>query len=292
MQIVELLKKKIQTAGDLQSIVRTMKVLAAVGIRQFEQAVISLGEYHQTLEYGFQILLRNSPEFVDQKMKKEQGDAGIIIFGSGQGLCGRFNDQILAFTREHVDVIKEQNRHILAVGNYMAGNLEETDWHINGVVPVPGSLSGIQSIVSGLLMEIEIWRTEQKVDSIYLFYNKMASGTGYEQHRQQLFPLDVNWLDSLRKKSWHTNRLPYYTMDWDSLFKNLVRQYIFVSLYRAVAESLAAENASRFNSMQAAEKKINEHLDTMNVKLRNLRQTMITDELLDIMSGYEVAMSG
>lgn len=292
MQIVELLKKKIQSAEDLQSIVRTMKVLAAVGIRQFEQAVMSLEEYHQTLEFGFQILLRNSPQFMEPKRRKESNTCGLIILGSGQGLCGRFNDQILAFTRAQVGNMNEGRRHILAVGDYIAGDLEQIGWQTDCIISVPGSISGIQSTVSSLLIEIENWRVKQNVDSIYLFHNKMISGTGYDQYRQQLFPLDVGWLNSLREKSWHTNRLPYYTMEWDSLFKNLVQQYIFVSLYRAVAESLAAEHASRLNSMQAAEKKINEHLETMSIRLRDLRQTMITDEILDIMSGYEVAMSG
>ncbi len=58
MPSIELLKRRIRTAGDLRSLVRTMKALAAVSIRQYERAVESLADYNRTVEMGFQILLR------------------------------------------------------------------------------------------------------------------------------------------------------------------------------------------------------------------------------------------
>jgi F-type H+-transporting ATPase subunit gamma len=80
-------------------------------------------------------------------------------------------------------------------------------------------------------------------------------------------------------------------MDRSRLFSELTRQYLFVSLYRACAESMASENASRLASMQAAEGNIGERLDEFHAQLRNERQNSITEELLDIVSGFE-ALSG
>lgn len=291
MQEAELLKRKVASAEDLQSIVKTMKVLAAVGIRQFEQAVASLVEYHQSIEYGFQVLLRDSPGLVKRDIPVN-GNLGIITFGSGQGLCGRFNDQIMTFTKEKVDVTNHDSKYVMAVGHYITGNLEIIGWKADKTLPVPGSVGGILSVVNELLLEIEAWRSSNAVGTIYLFNNRLVTGTSYEPYFQQLFPLDYHWLETLQKKRWDSRTLPFYSMDWDRLFGSLVQQYIFVSLYRAMAESLAAEHASRLTSMQAAEKKISEHLHSMNVRLRDMRQTIITDEILDIMSGYEVAMTG
>jgi F-type H+-transporting ATPase subunit gamma len=53
MPNLETFKRKIDTAQDLQSVVKTMKALAAVSIRQYEKAVISLNSYDKTLEMGF-----------------------------------------------------------------------------------------------------------------------------------------------------------------------------------------------------------------------------------------------
>jgi F-type H+-transporting ATPase subunit gamma len=76
-------------------------------------------------------------------------------------------------------------------------------------------------------------------------------------------------------------------MDQEPLLSSLLRQHLFVSLYRAFAESLASENASRLASMQAAERSIDERLEALRGEFRYQRQHAITEELLDIVSGFE-----
>jgi F-type H+-transporting ATPase subunit gamma len=81
--------------------------------------------------------------------------------------------------------------------------------------------------------------------------------------------------------------LPAFAMDPDHLFSALVRQYLFVSLYRALAESMASENASRLAAMQSAERNIGDRLDDLTRQFHQQRQTAITSELLDIAAGFE-----
>jgi F-type H+-transporting ATPase subunit gamma len=86
-------------------------------------------------------------------------------------------------------------------------------------------------------------------------------------------------------------RAPTFASDWDVLFSAVVRQRLFVTLHRAVAASLAAENASRLAAMHAAQRNIEERLDALHGQFHLQRQTSITTELLDIVSGYE-ALTG
>ena len=79
-------------------------------------------------------------------------------------------------------------------------------------------------------------------------------------------------------------------MDWDALFSALVQQYLFVALYRACAESLASEDASRLAAMQNAERNIKDRLDELHAEYHHQRQNSITAELLDIVAGYEAVM--
>jgi F-type H+-transporting ATPase subunit gamma len=67
----------------------------------------------------------------------------------------------------------------------------------------------------------------------------------------------------------------------------LIREYLFVSLFRACAESLASENASRLAAMQRAEKNIDELLEDLNGTFHRLRQSGIDEELFDVISGFE-----
>ena len=68
----------------------------------------------------------------------------------------------------------------------------------------------------------------------------------------------------------------------------LIGQHLFVSLYQALAESLASENAARLGAMQAAENNIEERLQDLHLQYNQLRQSTITEELLDIVAGFEV----
>jgi len=67
----------------------------------------------------------------------------------------------------------------------------------------------------------------------------------------------------------------------------LIREYLFVSLFRACAESLASENASRLAAMQRADKNIDELLETLNGKFQRMRQSGIDEELFEVISGFE-----
>jgi len=66
----------------------------------------------------------------------------------------------------------------------------------------------------------------------------------------------------------------------------LIREYLFVSLFRACAESLASENASQLSAMQRAEKKIDDMLEELFHLYNSRRQSGIDEELFDVVSGF------
>ncbi len=71
-----------------------------------------------------------------------------------------------------------------------------------------------------------------------------------------------------------------------------MRQYLFFSRYRAFVESLASENASRLMAMQMAERNIGEHLNELTVQFHRRRQEAISEELLDVVTGFEALTGG
>jgi F-type H+-transporting ATPase subunit gamma len=86
---------------------------------------------------------------------------------------------------------------------------------------------------------------------------------------------------------WPTGNLPEVIGSGAATLRALIHEYLFISLFRACAESLASENASRLTAMQRAEKNIDELLEDLNRHFHQLRQSGIDEELFDVISGFE-----
>ena len=289
MQTTESLKRRIKSAGDLLSVVKTMKALAAVSIRQYQKAVESLDDYNRTVEMGLQIVLKEHMGATTQRKGETIKRLGVIVFGSDQGLCGQLNEQISVFTLDHFKEtgVKKENRKVLAVGARVADYVEDAGQPVDELMATPSSTAGITPLVQEIIMVIEEWHFRQNVDHFMLFYNDYISGSNYHPYKVQLLPVNRDWLKDIARKKWDSKSLPIFRMDCNKIFSSLIREYLFVSLYRAFAESLASENASRLASMQNAEKNIEEQMQDLHVQFHRTRQMTITEELLDIVSGFE-----
>jgi F-type H+-transporting ATPase subunit gamma len=104
---------------------------------------------------------------------------------------------------------------------------------------------------------------------------------------QRLLPLDDAWRKKLAELPWPGESLPEVIGSDTATLQALIREYLFVSFFRACAESLASENASRLAAMQRADKNIGELLDDLNGIFHRLRQSGIDEELFDVISGFE-----
>jgi F-type H+-transporting ATPase subunit gamma len=287
MPSLESLKRKIESAEDLESVVGTMKTLAAVSIRQYETAVESLTDYYQTVEAGLRMVLWQAAEA--PQLPESDGGTGALVFGSDQGLCGSFNEQIVNYAVQNMPepFAGPDGGWFLAVGGRAAARLQEGGHAVDGEFPVPGSATGIIPLVQELLHRIDAWRSTRRLGRIVLFYNQRRSASSYQPHQVQLLPVDAERFYRLQQRTWPSRTLPLFTMERPALLSALMRHYLFVSLFRACAESLAGENASRIAAMQAAERNIEERLDELRSEYNQLRQTAITEELLDVITGYE-----
>lgn len=266
-----------------------MKVLAGLNIRQYERAAQAVGEYNRTIEMGLQVALRGLPEPLMPFRPQPGRKLGAIIFGSDQGMCGQLNDLIVEHALRALKrlAFRREDQAILVVGQRAAGQFEDSGRSLAGTLEVPGSTGGITTAVYELLRRIEEWHSRGGVDMVVLFHCRLASGVFYHPRGIRLLPVDMSWIRSLKARRWPSRVIPMYTMETERLFHSLIREYLFVSLFRALAESLASENAARLASMQVAERNISDRLAALTSEFHQSRQTAITSELLDIISGFE-----
>jgi F-type H+-transporting ATPase subunit gamma len=290
MSTLEGLRKKINVAEDLHSIVKTMKSLAMINIRHYEKAVASLADYNRTVEMGLQALFKWNPELLFTTPKRVDRNIGVIIFGSDQGLCGRFNENIVEYALVTLDSFGYQieDLHIVSVGDRVHNLLKEVGGVVEKAYHVPASLTGTTDLLQKVLLDIETWNIHRGIGRVLLFYNHPLSAVTYHPQSTQLLPLDQEEMKKLAFRPWSGSGFPVYNLERDRLYSRLIRQFLFVNLYRAIAESAASENASRLATLQSSEKNIEESLERLNTQFHQQRQDAITDELLDIVAGFEV----
>ncbi len=284
------LRRKLDTASELQSVVRTMKAVAASSIEQYEKSVLALADYYRTVELGLGVCFRESAgESSMTPGKAEMGAIGAIVFGSDQGLVGQFNEEAADYAVQMLAALPANRATplIWTVGERVHARLADAGLPPVGLFAVPNSVQAIIPLIGEILVACEARRDHGEVTELHLFYNRPQSGSVYAPVSQRLLPLDEIWRGKLAELPWPVKDLPEVVGDYTRSLRALIREYLFVSLFRACAESLASENASRLAAMQRAEKNIDELLEDLNRSFHRTRQSGIDEELFDVISGFE-----
>ena len=283
------MSRKIASAGDLQSVVRTMKALAASNIGQYEQSVRALGDYSRTVELGlgacFRSLAMSAPPALPVLPPRAR-NVTAIVFGSDQGLVGQFNDVVADYAVKALAALPGEHR-VWAVGERVLSRLGDAGVAVAGSFPVPVSAQAITPLVGEMLATTSTPVKSGEVDELYLYYNHPTRAAGYAPVSLRLLPLDDQWRRTLAERPWPTKSLPDVIGATSATLKALIREYLFVSLFRSCAESLASENASRLAAMQRADKNIDELLVHLHGTFHRLRQGEIDEELFDVIAGFE-----
>jgi F-type H+-transporting ATPase subunit gamma len=270
-----------------------MKAIAASSIGQYEKSVAALMDYSDTVELGLAVCLRES-EPLPANNNKGHGYAdteniGAVIFGSDQGLVGQFNEVLVDFALKTLAMLPG-TPSIWAVGERVSSRLADHGLPIQGLFSVPNSVKGISPLIGRILIESENISEKDEADELYLFYNRPQSDVVFTPVSRRMLPLDETWRRNLVNFIWPTMQLPEVLGGRSETLRALIREYLFVSLFRACAESLASENASRLAAMQRAEKNIEELLDDLDGRFNRLRQSSIDEELFDVISGFEATV--
>jgi F-type H+-transporting ATPase subunit gamma len=283
------LSRQIGVAVELQSVVRTMKALAASSISQYEKSVGALADYDRAVQLGLTACFRASPvaNALDETAAKPGGQGyGAIVFGSDQGLVGQFNEVVADFAMSKMAALPGQPT-VLAVGERVSGRLNDAGIAVTQMFPVPSSVQAITSVVAKIQIASEANRIKGGYSSVYLFHNRPQEGASFEPVSQRLLPLDDEWQQSLAKAPWPSGQFAEVVGRDTATLRGLIREYLFISIFRSCAESLASENSSRLTAMERADKNIDELLSTLRSNFHRLRQSSIDEELFDVVSGYE-----
>jgi F-type H+-transporting ATPase subunit gamma len=275
------------TLGSLKGIVGSMKSMSQAYATGFERSSASLSAYLKNVELALRATLAYFP--LPETRPAEPARATAIIIGSDTGLVGRFNKSLLSFVdgwmRERH--ISQESVDSIVCGRALGARFDGKPSAFFNMPRQTGALALAASEIIIALGDRDFIGTRQ---SAVLFFNKKREGA-FRPEAREILPIDLHTLDRIRKHPWPSRNIPMTYGDAAKMLSSLLRQYLFLSVYRALSASLAAEHFARAAAMSQAEDNIEEHLDTLSSEYRTRRQEEITSELIDVVTGFKVISS-
>jgi len=271
MRGINEIKEKLKNALEIKSIVKTMKTISAVNIRQYEasnKAVsASLGILIEAMEMAG----------IKTSAAANKGACGSVIIGSDMGICGRFNETLLDYVLKNM----EDDKTVPAVVGERMAKLAVKMRDLQPVVfEYPKSLiRDTPEVINGLIQLIKGWSDKESIETVDIYFNKPSPGSAYKPDCIRLYPFKIE--NKCREGIFHYLKL-------NELREGIIRQYIYAVIYGSFVGSLISENHSRLAAMQAAEKNIDGQIEQLIFSYNSERQSEVTAELLDIISSFEM----
>jgi len=284
-QTLESLTRQSDTLTSIRGIVHTMKTLSAINAAPYEHAASAIDAYHQTIVDGFAAFMYRTGEV--RLPGHKDAEHLLVVFGSDHGLCGNYNEALAQTVKNFCQSQKRGSQRLFCIGQKMNGALAELNMLPEYVMLPPASAEGIGRLAGDIVEQIDAIARRHQLNyvEVTLAYTTRGAGGEREPVTRQLMPLEEKLLKP--EKRWQSRSLPNYRMAPTALLSALIRSYIFVSVFRASAEAMVTENAARLGLMQQAEKSVDERADSVRAEMRSVRQTEITNELMDVIIGFE-----
>ncbi|HEV8077671.1 MAG TPA: FoF1 ATP synthase subunit gamma [Marinobacter sp.] len=284
-QSLEALERHSDTLTSIRGIVHTMKTLSAINASPYERAARSIEAYHQTILQGFAAFAYRTGGI--RRQQDVSAAQLMVVFGTDHGLCGNYNEGLAQLVKQHQNSQNAGKLHLLCIGAQMQDALTDQDLKPEATLLPPASADGIGRLAGDIVTRIDALSHGQSLlgVGVTLAFTQRGEHGTRDPVIRRLLPLEPALLQRTRR--WNSRALPDYTMAADALLSALVRSHIFASVFHASAEAMVTENAARLALMQQAEQSVDERIADVQGDLRSVRQTEITNELMDVIIGFE-----
>ena len=274
------LRKRIGSVRSTQQITKAMKVVAAAQLRRAQEAAERARPYAAKLTEMFAAVVGGLSEEAHPLLaRREENRIDLIVLTSDRGLCGGFNANLLrqseAFQREH----GERTTRLMLVGrkgldHYRRQRVEPL-FERTGVLKVPAL-----EVARALAEHVTTRFAADESDAVYLVYSRFQSAIAQVPTVVRLLPVDAPVEDA--------SSVDYiFEPPRPELLAKLLPRYIETRLLQALLESIASEFGARMTAMDNATRNASEMIDRLTLSMNRARQSAITTELMEIVSGAE-----
>ena len=207
----------------------------------------------------------------------------IIIITSNRGLCGGFNTSTFRYTTQCIEKLRAEQKNISLLIIGQKGKNIFKKLYPELIIDYPNEIDKIDLFASEKISNhiLELLKTK-KFNVCSIIYNQFISALQQKITRKMLIPYD-NISDEV------SNPIPIYRYEPNNqdILIDLLKHNLTVQIYRALVENYASEQGARMTAMDGATRNANELINNLSTKYNRLRQSCITNELTEIISGAE-----
>src|SRR5919109_128128 len=279
-----------------------MEMVAAARLRRAEQRIEALRPYAQAIRKMTRRVAEAAehiPRIALLEERENVGRVGILLVTGDRGLAGAFNTQII---RAGVQLRRELESEGPEVAFHVVGRRGNSSMQFRGE-PVEASYVGFtdrpafanareigDALTSGYV--------DEHFDRVDLIYNRYVSPLTQYVRRQTLLPLqqaevfgagvpEPEQPEDPELAEAHERALWIYEPDPEVLLPLLFKDYVDLSVFRALLESTASEHGARMTAMRNAAENANDMIKSLTLEMNRVRQAEITQEILEVVAGAE-----
>jgi len=281
------IRTRIASVESTQKMTSAMKLVSAAKLRRAQNAIFNFKLYSNKLNNLLQNISVHSdisgesPLFTVRKPE----NVVLIAITSNRGLCGAFNMNVIKEVHritheEYATPLSDGKLQLICIGNKAVEELQKTykiRYHNDFLLEVP-TFDEIAKIVSDLISDFNA----KKIDKIVIVYNHFVNPATQKVTIELFLPVVRT-----EKKVPEKGADFIFEPSQDVLVNELIPKILKIKLYKTILDSIAAEHGARMTAMSKATDNAIEILKDLKLRYNNARQTAITNELNEIVSGAE-----
>lgn len=279
------IKRRIRSVKNTQQITRAMKFVAAARLRRAQERAFAARPYARAISRLVRSAALRMPEGAYTLFRRREEKRILLLSVSGErGLCGAFNANVIRRTLEFLREHSGENPVLIALGRKIRDSMRKQRWKIIAEhvdVTARPNLAVAAEIAKDVIALYE----REEVDAVYIVFNEFKSVLAQNLKLEKLLPIEP---EAAAGEGAQTNQAAVdYLFEGPpgELFGHLLPRYVQVQIFRALAESAAAEHAARMTAMDSATNNAGELIDQLTLYMNKVRQAAITKEIIEVVSG-------
>lgn len=277
------IRLRINSVKSTQKITKAMKMVAAAKLRRAQESILQARPYAYKMRELINSLALRADSDAHPLLRSGGGNkTGFVVITSDRGLCGGFNANIINNTLATLNKqFADRDTELTVVGRKGIEALKRKECAIRKTHTdyFEGSvMRAAANIIDELVQDF----IKGETDEVYCIYNEFKSAVQQKVILERLLPF------VLEEDLPEIKPLDYiYEPSQTVVFDQLLLKHLHVQMHRILFESAASEYGARMTAMDAATNNAGDVIDRLTLKYNRARQSVITTQLIEVVSGAE-----